>query len=426
VAVDVNGNVIVLGTFDDQINFGQGPLHTRGGTDVFVAKFGADNAYAWSIAVGDSGEATAAAVVVHSPAPADPDVPPPDGDVYIAGSFSGQVDFFDGPRTSDDRDGFVLKLDADGTPQWATVLGGAGDQSVADIAVDEFGQIVVAGTFSVEIDYANNNIPLSAGAEDAFVAWLDEDGAVVESQEYGNNLSQRASTIATDPNGDAILAINGAGAFSTGGNTTLDNMSTEDSIYLLKLRSDGSTVWSSLFDGNGFQRASDVVVDETGDVWLTGTFNGSIAPLANIQSDDSVDGFFVKLTGTGAEHIVSGGLAGPFDVTPHGVTLDSFNNVVLAGRFELSLQVQRDNEDQDPPIDASGGQDAFVLKLTSSAGTGWGQPFGGPLFDEAVAVAVDPNDNIVIVGHFEHRINFQGALHEAGGASDVFVAKFAQ
>jgi len=84
VAVDESGNVYLTGMFSGSADFGDGkPLSSANGSgDIFVASYTAKGAHRWSKRFGDTGEDGGDDVWIDA-----------SGNVYVAGSFSGGVDF---------------------------------------------------------------------------------------------------------------------------------------------------------------------------------------------------------------------------------------------------------------------------------------------------------------------------------------------
>jgi hypothetical protein len=89
VAVDVSGNVVVTGSFAGAVNFGDAPLASMGGHDVFLAKLDTGGAHQWSKRFGSTSTQTSAAVTT--------DV---NGRVLLTGYFSKAIDFGKGPMPS--------------------------------------------------------------------------------------------------------------------------------------------------------------------------------------------------------------------------------------------------------------------------------------------------------------------------------------
>jgi hypothetical protein len=141
VAVDVNGNTLVAGTFTGTVDLdprvGQSLLTSAGSNDVFVAKFSAANELLWARRFGGSGDDRANALAVDS-----------SGTVYVGGRFE-QTAAFD-PSVSaaslssaGGPDAFIGSLDAAGTPLRINSYGGVGFDEVNALGLQQDGNLVL-------------------------------------------------------------------------------------------------------------------------------------------------------------------------------------------------------------------------------------------------------------------------------------------
>jgi hypothetical protein len=89
VAVDASGNVVVVGFFDGQADFGGGPVQSAGGQDIFLFKLDASGVHQWSHRFGDSGGQFGTAVAVDA-----------QKNAIITGYFNGSIDFGGGSLIS--------------------------------------------------------------------------------------------------------------------------------------------------------------------------------------------------------------------------------------------------------------------------------------------------------------------------------------
>src|SRR3989442_13362586 len=95
----------MTGYFQSTLDFGGGPLTSAGSLDTFLAKFNPSGAHLWSKRFGSTGSDSSTNVAVDG-----------SGNVVMAGSFSGTVDFGSGPLTSARLyDTFLAKLRPDRT-----------------------------------------------------------------------------------------------------------------------------------------------------------------------------------------------------------------------------------------------------------------------------------------------------------------------
>ncbi|MCP3104316.1 hypothetical protein LZ198_36175 [Myxococcus sp. K15C18031901] len=85
-AVDVEGNALVTGSFSSAIDFGSGRLTSQGGEDIYVAKLDREGQARWSRGFGNSGNQSGLRVV-----------PAGRWDAVLWGRLSGTLDFGSGP-----------------------------------------------------------------------------------------------------------------------------------------------------------------------------------------------------------------------------------------------------------------------------------------------------------------------------------------
>ena len=82
VATDKAGNILITGTFEGTFNFGNGPLSSAGGSDVFVAKLDPSGKSLWSRRFGDAQTQQGYGIAAGK-----------NGEIVLTGQFDGILDF---------------------------------------------------------------------------------------------------------------------------------------------------------------------------------------------------------------------------------------------------------------------------------------------------------------------------------------------
>jgi hypothetical protein len=283
IAADSVGNVFATGQFTGAIDFGDGLLTSAGGLDLFVAKLDANGNHLWSERFGS------AYAYEYSNGLAI------DGgdDVLLTGSFGGVIDFGDGPLTSaGGADLFVAKLDASGNHKWSKRFGDGDGQAGKSLSVDGLGNVVLTGSFYGVIDFGGDALP-SAGGADIFVAKLDARGNHVWSQSFGDPADQIGESIAVTSAGSVFLTGNYGGQVDFGCGS-LPALGIKD-IFLVKFDPKGICLWSKRFGDAAAQNSQGLAVDGAGDVFVTGSFSGSVNFGGGaLQSTGGSDAFLAK------------------------------------------------------------------------------------------------------------------------------------
>ena len=152
VATDAAGNVIVTGQFGNWLNFGTGWLLSRGNNDIFLAKFAPSGTPVWVKSFGNVGFDFGSGVVVDR-----------NDNVLATGIYGSLVDFGGGTLFSNNGSGmFVAKFSPTGTHIWSEgSFGGA-------VAIDGSGDLAVAGSFGGTVNFGSGPLT-SAGDSDIFL-----------------------------------------------------------------------------------------------------------------------------------------------------------------------------------------------------------------------------------------------------------------
>jgi hypothetical protein len=298
----------------------------------------------------------------------------PVGNVYTTGHFSGTKDFDPGPGTffmsavdiADDA--YVCKLDANGNFLWAVQLGGSGTSYGNSLAVDAVGNVYTVGSYSIDID--------------------------------------------ADPGaGVAMLTSNG-----------------QSDMFISKLDANGNFVWARNIGGTVADVAHAAVLDLSGNICVTGIFNGVVdfdpgPGVASMNGGGNNDCFILKLDASG-NFVMAVQTAGNYS-QGDDITVDGTGNLYVCGVYTTTV-------DLDPGagafnVTSAGAGDVFVIKLDAAGNFIWGRSVGGIGTDNVRSLKVDASGNVYVVGNFSFTPDFDpgpGVFNvTAVGPSDAFLLK---
>ncbi|HVE66120.1 MAG TPA: hypothetical protein VNC59_06030 [Thermoanaerobaculia bacterium] len=280
VATDAAGSTFVtgyMGASSVGVNLGGAVLNSAGQADVFLVKYSSTGAHLWSRRFGSAGNDAGWAAAVD-----------PAGNVLIAGTFEGNVDFGGGVLSSAGlRDVFVAKYNSAGTFLWARNFGGAGDEMVFGLAVDSVGDVALAGKFQSSVNFGGGNLS-SAGSDDGFVLKITGAlGAHVWSKRFGGASGDIATAVDFDGSNNVVAAGYFYGLVDFGG---VSHSSFGVDAFASKYTASGALLWSRRYGSSDTQIADGVAVAPNGDVILSGFFGGSVdfgtGPLVSLGGYD--------------------------------------------------------------------------------------------------------------------------------------------
>lgn len=239
-------------------------------------------------------------------------------------------------------------------------------------------------------------------------------------RQLGGAGRERATGVAADRGGVVYVAGRIEGEATLGSVRVASN---GPDALVTALDRHGQPVWAHAFGGPGADEARAVALLTEGDVFVTGSFSGTVdfdpgPGRTELVSAGASDVFVLRLSPRG-ELVWARGLGGAQADAGIDIAVDA-KGIYVAGTFQGTLQAGTVR------LESAGRTDGFALALDPAGAPRWARRIGGPEDDEARSVAVTPDGQVWVVGSFEAKAGFGGsetATLESAGRTDAFMAR---
>ena len=253
---------------------------------------------------------------------------------------------------------------------------------------------------------------------------------------YGGTSGDYAMGVTIDPFGNSTICgdarsitnIATVGAYQTiyaGGGD----------CFMAQFNAAGTRQWATYYGGSGWDGATAIASDATGNVYITAWITGN-AVFASIGAHQPNygggpwDALVAKFSPTGAR-IWSTFYGGSGDDEGWGITVDNLNNVIIAGNTESANNISSLGAHQ--TLYGGGSDDAFVAKFDANGNRLWGTYYGGSgtETDWYKSGIVTDNANNVILATWSDSPNGTNIIASPGayqttlsGGIDAILVKF--
>ena len=237
VAVDSAGNVYLSGSTE-----GDSGGANAGRIDLWIAKYDPEGNQLWMQQFGTNDFDFYGDMTLDSA-----------GNVYLTGGTYGNL----GGGSAGGQDAWVAKYDSLGNQLWLQQFGSYATEYSSGVALDDAGNFYLTGFTYGDLGGAN------AGGEDAWVGKYDSLGNQLWVQQFGTNSYDYSGGVAIDSSGNIYLTG------ETSGNLGGVNAGYDDA-WVAKYDSQGNQLWVQQFGSANWEDSSGLTVDAAGNVYLTG------------------------------------------------------------------------------------------------------------------------------------------------------------
>jgi hypothetical protein len=376
--------------------------------------FASDPTWKWAKQVGGNGY-DKASCIVSTPE-----------NVYWSGFFSDTITFGNTVLVPKSEDAFLIKSDNFGEMDWVLQCGGIGSQIIHKIDIINLNYSVIVGSFSESLNIGDYNFT-STGKQDGFISKINENGTpswvkIIKGLE--DNVS---NFILSDEQNNIYVSGYFKGQLIFDGDTLQNESVNNYSSFVIKLNSNGEKIWIKKMGGlqysnvfiYGMENAADESIFMAGSLLGFPTFDiGDTLEIGNKSN-----GFLAKMNENGNFNWVkpTGEFSGQFS----NIAIDGDENIYITANFGYN-STHSAVLDTITIFSSGNFDDIVVAKFDKNANIQWAKVGGSFNFqDQPLDIEVKNNGDTYIGGWFGgDKLIWQTDTLFSFGGGDIFLVKF--
>jgi hypothetical protein len=326
--------------------------------------------------------------------------PTADGGYIASGltySNDGDVSGYHGGA---EADAWVVKLSSSGAIQWQKVLGGSTgcDFANAVLSTTDGGYIIAGHT-----DSNDGDVTSIAGERDVWIVKLSSSGAIQWQKTIGGAESDYAYSLQSTPDGGYIAA-----GYSYSNDGDVSGNHGDADAWVVKLSSSGAIQWQKSLGGSNEEIARSIQPTTDGGYIVAVSSKSNNGDVSGNHGD--ADAWIVKLSSSGAIEWQKS-LGGSDEEIARSIQPTTDGGYIVAGSTKSNNGDVSGNH---------GGQDAWIVKLSSNGTFLWQKSLGGTANDFANSIRSTTDGGYIVAGQ---AISNNGDVSGNHGATDTWVIK---
>jgi hypothetical protein len=393
----------------------------QGSFDIFIVKYDPSGIPQWTRRIGGSSDELSQSVITDS-----------QNNLYVCGYYySGPLNIYGSNNSTvaftltsaGSFDGFIVKYNSQGTPQWARRLGGTGGDNGYQMKIDTSNNLYVVGYYTsspLNIYSTNNTTVLftltnaAAGVSDIFIVKYNLSGLAQWARRISGAADDRGYSVTIDSlNNLYVVGAYGSttlGIYSTNNTSLLFTLSSQGSndTFFVKYDPTGLAQWARRLGGTGSDNGYSVVADNSNNLYVAGYYasttlniygtNNSTVAFA-LSLSGSNDGFIAKYDSSGVPQWARR-FGGTGDDRTVSIITDNYNNLYVFAQYASApLNIYGTNNTTiDISLSNVGSSDMCIIKYDPSGAPLLVRRIGGTGAETATSIFVSRNSDIYVGG----------------------------
>jgi len=297
--------------------------------------------------------------------------------------------------------------------EWMSYYGGSSRDYAMGMQPDGFGNMILIG-YTYSDDFHGHENAFHGGDNDVYAAKITSEGDLVWMTYLGGTKADRASDLAIDSTGN-IYITGATESWDFEGQTNDFHIGLNDG-FVVKIDSEGQLQWMTYVGGTGYEYGFGIAVNDLGESYLVGsTWSFLFEGRVNHYLGGSYDGYLVKVNEVGDVQWMYY-LGGSDTDVAKDISIDSTGTLIVSGTTQSDDCEGRTNDHH------GGISDAFMAGYSPEGLVNWMTYMGGSSWDEGESIILDGSDIILMTG-WSMSDDFEGRTNSYMGAQDAFVLR---
>jgi hypothetical protein len=410
IATEGDGDIWVAGTYELPFSIGSTDFADFGERDVWLAQLDANGNFIDGIGIGSPDDDEVSGLAIR-----------PQGGLVWGGIFWDSIQYQTTSlyAPSGGKGFYLWALNEEEEVDWAISIDGTGARVLTDLAIDDAGNIYLAGHFKEDL-FVGDEILTAKAERDLFLIKYSAEGSLVWVAQAGEEGDVRANQLALLPSGKIALAGHYRGTLILADDELTSDSDDEDG-FLAIFSEDGMPEWGLKAGAQYEDFVNGLVVGEDGHLYLAGSFLGplDIGGQEMIQTIGfNFNLFLAKITSLG--EVVWVRNIGATDEESGGLLLADGNRPVLTGLFRQSLSIDGRTVYGNPS-----NFNAFVAGFEEDGQLKW--MYSAPSDGQSVvqALGLNSEQQVLVAGSFNENVGFD-MTYPSAGDFDAFLARLSE
>ena len=234
----------------------------------------------------------------------------------------------------------------------------------------------------------------------------------------GSDTVDAALSVCTDASGN-IYAVGYFYHTFIAGSFNLISQGGSD-MFLMKISPQGEVLWAERGGGDSNDKASGVVCDSEGNVYVVGTILGTVTFGGTEYFSYGEKDVFISQYNSDGDLLWLEVAGGWNNDEATGITIDADDNISIVGFYDGAMGIGSQT------LVSNGGVDFFVAQFDANHNFNWAGNQGSNLDDYASSITADLDGNLFVGGTFSGEMTAGGFSMTAHGTNDGFIASYNQ
>ncbi|MEM6559853.1 MAG: SBBP repeat-containing protein [Myxococcota bacterium] len=296
----------------------------------------------------------------------------------------------------------------------ATLIGPTQEDEIDGLAIDGELNVYLSGKFEQTLQIADTVLE-SAGAADIMVAKYNRDGLIVWIRQFGSTGEDNIFDVATDANGNIYLSGSFSGTVEFGTFTLSTTGDDDQDALLMKLSPDGSVLWARQAGSANSDGGSEISVSLLGPIVAGVQSNGALSIGSfDFERQGQSDSYLVSLSPLDGTVLWARAIPSTVFSRTKCLSVDAGGNIYNGGDFAGRMEYP-----EPATTLVASDPDAFLTKWSPAGRFEWAIRWGGDGEDICEGV-VSTRERVYAAGYFADTVDVAPTL-VASKARDQFV-----